>query len=151
MHAEMNMNMIRVWGGSMTERPEFYNACDKYGLLVWQDLWISGDGNGRWEDPKKKSLVNDDEPYPDNHSLFLKSAIDQIKMLRNHPSVFIFGGGNESPHQKISTLNWWKELCQSMTERVTISKNQSQTASSVTPLVDLAMAHMVFRIQYASL
>ena len=55
MHAEMNMNMIRVWGGSMTERPEFYNACDKYGLLVWQDLWISGDGNGRWEDPKKKS------------------------------------------------------------------------------------------------
>ena len=95
MHAEMNMNMIRVWGGSMTERPEFYNACDKYGLLVWQDLWISGDGNGRWEDPKKKESRERRRAYPDNHSLFLKSAIDQIKMLRNHPSLYLWCGGNE--------------------------------------------------------
>lgn len=34
MHAEMRMNMIRVWGGGLTERPEFYEACDKYGILV---------------------------------------------------------------------------------------------------------------------
>lgn len=95
MHAEMNMNMIRVWGGSMTERPEFYNACDKYGLLVWQDLWISGDGNGRWEDPKKKESRERRRAYPDNHSHFLKSAIDQIKMLRNHPSLYLWCGGNE--------------------------------------------------------
>ncbi|MCK7535814.1 MAG: hypothetical protein MZV63_34935 [Marinilabiliales bacterium] len=54
MHAEMNMNMIRVWGGSITERPEFYEACDRYGILVWQDLWITGDCNGRWPDTLKK-------------------------------------------------------------------------------------------------
>ena len=95
MHAEMNMNMIRVWGGSMTERPEFYNACDKYGLLVWQDLWISGDCNGRWYDPKKKDSQARRQAYPDNHSLFLKTAADQIKMLRNHPSLYIWCGGNE--------------------------------------------------------
>ena len=53
-HAGMNMNMIRVWGGGLTERPEFYDACDKYGILVWQDLWISGDCNGEWHDPAKK-------------------------------------------------------------------------------------------------
>ncbi|MGV8095054.1 MAG: glycoside hydrolase family 2 protein [Mangrovibacterium sp.] len=97
MHAEMNMNMIRVWGGSMTERPEFYDACDKYGLLVWQDLWISGDCNGRWYDPKKKDSQARRRAYPDKHSLFLKTAADQIKMLRNHPSLFIWCGGNEFP------------------------------------------------------
>lgn len=95
MHAQMNMNMIRIWGGSMTERPEFYDACDKYGLMVWQDLWVSGDGNGRWEDPKKKESQARRRAYPDNHSLFIASAIDQIKMLRNHASLYMWCGGNE--------------------------------------------------------
>ncbi len=97
MHAEMNMNMIRIWGGSMTERPEFYKACDKYGLLVWQDLWISGDCNGRWYDPKKKDSQARRRAYPDKHSLFLETAADQIKMLRNHASLAIWCGGNEFP------------------------------------------------------
>ena len=57
LHAEMNMNMIRVWGGGLTERPEFYDACDKYGILVWQDIWISGDCNGEWYDPVKERIA----------------------------------------------------------------------------------------------
>ena len=97
MHAEMNMNMIRVWGGSMTERPEFYDACDKYGILVWQDLYISGDCNGRWFDPQKKESQERRRAYPDNHSLFINTVIDQVKMLRNHPSLYLWCGGNEYP------------------------------------------------------
>jgi hypothetical protein len=97
MHAQMNMNMIRVWGGSMTERPEFYEACDKYGLLVWQDLYISGDCNGRWFDPRKKETQERRRAYPDNHSLFVATVIDQVRMLRNHPSLYIWCGGNEYP------------------------------------------------------
>ena len=96
LHAEMNMNMIRVWGGGLTERPEFYEACDKYGILVWQDLWISGDCNGEWNDPLKKESQARRKAYPDNHDLFLESAIDQIKMLRNHPSLYLWCGGNET-------------------------------------------------------
>ncbi len=95
MHAQMNMNMIRVWGGSMTERPEFYDACDKYGLLVWQDLYISGDCNGRWFDPAKKETQERRRAYPDNHSLFVNTVVDQVKMLRNHPSLYLWCGGNE--------------------------------------------------------
>jgi hypothetical protein len=97
MHAEMNMNMIRIWGGAMPERPEFYDACDKYGLLVWQDFWVSGDCNGRWLDPRKKESQARRQAYPDDHSLFISSAIDQIKMLRNHPSLYMWCGGNEFP------------------------------------------------------
>ncbi|HUX96233.1 MAG TPA: glycoside hydrolase family 2 TIM barrel-domain containing protein [Bacteroidales bacterium] len=96
MHAGMNMNMIRVWGGGLTERPEFYNACDKYGVLVWQDLWISGDCNGEWLDPMKKESQARRKAYPDNHDLFLESAVDQIKMLRNHPSLYLWCGSNET-------------------------------------------------------
>lgn len=97
MHAQMNMNMIRIWGGSITERPEFYKACDKYGLLVWQDLWVTGDCNGRWFDPRKKESQARRQAYPDDHSLFLNSVIDQVKMLRNHPSLYLWCGGNEFP------------------------------------------------------
>jgi mannosylglycoprotein endo-beta-mannosidase len=96
LHAEMNMNMIRIWGGGLTERPEFYDACDKYGILVWQDLWVSGDCNGEWNDPTKKESQARRKAYPDNHELFLESVIDQVKMLRNHPSLYLWCGGNET-------------------------------------------------------
>ena len=33
-HADMNLNMIRIWGGALAERPEFYDACDRRGILV---------------------------------------------------------------------------------------------------------------------
>lgn len=94
-HRDMRLNLIRVWGGALTERPEFYQACDKYGLLVMQDFWGSGDCNGRWEDPKKKDDIWTRRGYPDDHGLFLASAADQIRMLRNHASLAIWCGGNE--------------------------------------------------------
>ncbi|MFZ2286607.1 MAG: glycoside hydrolase family 2 TIM barrel-domain containing protein [Bacteroidales bacterium] len=98
MHAGMNMNMIRVWGGSITERPEFYEACDRHGILVWQDLWITGDCNGRWFDTIRKADSQEvRRMYPDDDSLFLRSVADQVKMLRNHPSLYLICGGNEFP------------------------------------------------------
>ncbi len=94
-HRDMNLNLIRVWGGGITERPEFYDACDRYGLLVMQDFWVSGDCNGRWYDPLKLEDTLARRKYPDDHALFLESLEDQIKMLRNHPSLAIWCGGNE--------------------------------------------------------
>ena len=94
-HREMNLNLIRVWGGALTERPEFYAACDRYGLLVFQDFWNSGDCNGRWEDPMKKEDQWTRKKYPNDHDLFIRSAADQVKLLRNHPSLAFWCGGNE--------------------------------------------------------
>ncbi|TWR28079.1 glycosyl hydrolase [Mucilaginibacter achroorhodeus] len=96
-HRDMNLNLIRIWGGAMIERPEFYAACDKYGMLVFQDFWMSGDCNGRWIDPAKTDDQWTRRKYPDDHSLFLRSAEDQIKMVRNHASLAIWCGGNEIP------------------------------------------------------
>ncbi len=97
MHQMMNLNAIRIWGGAITERPEFYEACDRYGILVMQDFWVSGDCNGRWRDPRKKDNQWTRRKYPDDHELFLESAADQIKMIRNHPSLAFWCGGNELP------------------------------------------------------
>lgn len=94
-HRDMRLNLIRVWGGALTERPEFYDACDRYGLLVMQDFWNSGDCNGRWPDPKKLEDQATRRRYPDDHGLFIASAADQIRMIRNHPSLAFWCGGNE--------------------------------------------------------
>ena len=94
-HKDMNLNLIRIWGGAILERPEFYNACDKYGLLVFQDFWFSGDCNGRWVDPMKKDDQWTRRKYPDNHSLVLTAIEDQVKMIRNHASLAFWCGGNE--------------------------------------------------------
>jgi hypothetical protein len=94
-HRDMNLNLIRIWGGAIIERPEFYDACDKYGLLVFQDFWFSGDCNGRWLDPMKKEDQWTRRKYPDDHQLSVQTAADQIKLIRNHPSLAYWCGGNE--------------------------------------------------------
>jgi hypothetical protein len=103
-HRDMNLNLIRIWGGALVERPEFYEACDKYGLLVMQDFWMSGDCNGRWMDPMKLEDQWTRRRYPNDHRLFVNSVADQVKMVRNHASLAIWCGGNEiTPPQDILT------------------------------------------------
>jgi mannosylglycoprotein endo-beta-mannosidase len=86
-HAQMNLNMIRVWGGSIAERPEFYAACDAFGLLVMQEFWMTGDNNGTWG--------NGNPTWPLDHQLYIACAADTVKRLRNHPSLCFWCGGNE--------------------------------------------------------
>ncbi|MEM7283901.1 MAG: glycoside hydrolase family 2 TIM barrel-domain containing protein, partial [Pseudomonadota bacterium] len=83
-HAMMNLNLIRIWGGGTTERPEFYEACDRYGILVWQEFWITAD-------------CNHGQQNPEDHALFMRSAIDAIGLVRNHASLALWVGGNEGP------------------------------------------------------
>ncbi|RZC52359.1 hypothetical protein C5167_020780 [Papaver somniferum] len=87
-HTDMNFNMIRCWGGGLAERLEFYHYCDIYGLLVWQEFWITGDCDGRGV-----PVSNPDGPL--DHGLFLICARDTVKLLRNHPSLALWVGGNE--------------------------------------------------------
>lgn len=84
---DANLNMVRIWGGGVTPPDEFFDACDKYGLLVWHDFWITGDCQGTWEKGNRS--------WPLDHNLFLRCAADTIKRIRNHPSLIVWTAGNE--------------------------------------------------------
>ena len=80
MARDAHMNMVRVWGGGIYEDDCFYDACDRIGLLVWQDfMFACGE-------------------YPDQ-PWFLNAVREEaeraIKRLRNHPSIAVWCGNNE--------------------------------------------------------
>lgn len=89
LHNEMNFNMIRNWIGSVTD-DEFYQACDKYGIMVWDDFWLNSNSN-----------------LPDDVFAFNMNAVEKIKRLRNHPCIAVWCGDNEG--YPLPPLNNWLE------------------------------------------
>ena len=87
-HREMNCNMIRNWVGQ-TGDEEFYEACDRYGLMVWQDFWLANPVDG---------------PNPDDERMFMQNATDFVRRIRQHPSLALFCGRNEGyPPETLNT------------------------------------------------
>jgi len=83
-----NMNMLRIWGGGIYEEKIFYDLCDKYGILVWQDFMFAC------------------STYPMNPEMLENikhEAIDNIRRIRNHASVAIWCGNNEN---HTAWFNW---------------------------------------------
>lgn len=78
LHRDANFNLIRNWTGENTESI-FYELADEYGLLVWNDFWIT----------------TDDTVDPNDHALFVKNATDVVKRFRMHPSIAIWCPRNE--------------------------------------------------------
>ena len=81
-----NVNMVRIWGGGLGETDDFYELADRYGLLVWQDFWITGDTNGGFKGSSD---------WPLQSSVFVDNVISTIYRIRNHPSLLVWTGGNE--------------------------------------------------------
>ena len=79
LHRDAHFTMIRNWIGMATEE-DFYDLCDKYGILVWDDFWIANPVDG---------------PNPIDNGLFLANAREKVLRYRNHPSVGVWCGRNE--------------------------------------------------------
>ncbi len=79
LHRDAGFTMVRNWTGESTEEI-FYDLCDEYGLLVWNDFWLSTEGYNL--------DVNDNQ-------LFLNNARDVIRRFRNHPGIAIWCPRNE--------------------------------------------------------
>jgi beta-mannosidase len=77
---DANMNMLRVWGGGIYETDQFYDLADELGILVWQDFMFAC------------SMYPGDPAFLDS---VRHEAIDNVKRLRNHPSIVIWVGNNE--------------------------------------------------------
>ena len=78
-HADMNFTMIRNWVG-MTGSRAFYEACDRHGVMVWQDFWLANPWDG---------------PDPANPDRFNEIAEEYVRRIRNHPSIGLYVGRNE--------------------------------------------------------
>ena len=77
LHKDMNYNMIRLWTGCVTD-DEFYEYCDRYGIMVWDDFWLY--------------VAYNDVAEPLS---FIENARDKVRRLRNHPCIALWCGANE--------------------------------------------------------
>jgi len=78
---DANMNMVRSWGGGYYESDDFFDLADELGLLVWQDFMFGGGMQPAYDDAFRANVVQE--------------ARDQVRRLRNHPSLALWGGNNE--------------------------------------------------------
>lgn len=78
-HADMNFTMIRDWVGQ-TGDEEFYEACDRHGVMIWQDFWLANPSDG---------------PNPNDNAMFMANAEDYVRKVRKHPSIALYVGRNE--------------------------------------------------------
>ena len=90
--ADANMNMLRVWGGGIYQSDDFYDLCDQYGILIWQDMIFAC------------------AMYPSDPA-FLESVrqelLDNFKRIRNYTSIALYCGNNEN---EVGWNNWgWKQ------------------------------------------
>jgi beta-mannosidase len=78
---ELNMNMLRVWGGGFYESEAFYDACDELGILVWQDfpfgcMYYPDDSSWQW--------------------VIKQEASHHVRRLRHRASLALWCGNNEN-------------------------------------------------------
>ena len=77
---EANFNIFRCWGGALVNKESFFEACDKYGILVWQEF------------PLACNNYKNDDRYLD---VLEREAASIVRRVRRHASLAMWCGGNE--------------------------------------------------------
>ncbi len=89
--AQAHQNMLRVWGGGLYEDERFYDLCDRYGILVWQEFVFSC-----------SVYPLDDPEFVENvHA----EAVENVRRLRHRASLALWCGNNEM-EQGWAEWNW---------------------------------------------
>ncbi len=78
--AQANFNLFRMWGGGLIEKPEFYELCDRYGIMLFQEFPNAG-----------ARLPETDEAL----AIAAEETRQILPLLINHPCIVRYGGGNE--------------------------------------------------------
>lgn len=110
-----NMNMIRVWGGGLYESEDFYELCDSLGIMVWQDMAFAC------------GMFPSDSTYLSNVKEEVK---DNVRRLRNHPSLVLWCGNNEN---EISYFEWGWNRTLTHDQRIDYEKGLKKLFYDVIP------------------
>jgi beta-mannosidase len=121
---DANMNMVRVWGGGYYETDEFYGLCDELGLMVWQDFMFGND----WQPGTYafKQNVAQEIEY-------------QVRRLRNHPSIVLWCGNNETE------ISWDWDRMKAITEHLSAETRRHMWQDYLT-LFSGVIPHVVKRL-----
>ncbi len=84
-----DVNLLRVWGGGLIEKEDFYDFCDENGIMVWQEFIQSSSGIDNMP-PTEKQYIQ----------FMAREGEEIVKRKRNHPSLAIWCGGNELKDDK---------------------------------------------------
>jgi beta-mannosidase len=84
LYKKMGCNMMRVWGGGVLEKEWFYDLCDEFGLLVWQEFPLSSSGIDNWP-PENPEVIDE----------ITAIARSYISRRQHHVSLTLWCGGNE--------------------------------------------------------
>lgn len=77
---DIGCNMVRCWGGNVYESDEFFDFCDRKGIMVWQDFAMAC------------AIYPQEEKFT---HMIENEAVYQVKRLRNHSSLVLWAGDNE--------------------------------------------------------
>ncbi len=77
--AQSGINLIRFWGGGITESDYFFQLCDELGIMVWTEFWMTGDTK-----------------HPVDETIYYSNVESTVKRIRNHPSLAYYVSSNES-------------------------------------------------------
>ena len=85
---DANFNCLRVWGGAYYPEEFFFDLCDRYGLILWQDFMVACCNIYLSEDFKEN---------------LCKECEEQLRRFRHRACLGLVCGNNE---MEFAILNW---------------------------------------------
>ncbi|MGN0879394.1 MAG: glycoside hydrolase family 2 protein [Oligosphaeraceae bacterium] len=98
---DMGCNIVRCWGGNVYEPHTFFDLCDQYGIMVWQDFGMAC------------------ASYPQDEAFlarFRTEAESVVREYRRHPSIILWAGDNENDE---GYRNWFGQRVDPARNRLT--------------------------------
>lgn len=84
-----NFNCLRVWGGGVYPPSSFFECCDRYGLIVWQDMMFAC----AYYEVSSPTFLDE----------MRAEVTDNLKRVRHHASLGLICGNNE---MEWGTVEW---------------------------------------------
>ncbi len=124
---EANMNMFRVHGGTVVNRDKFFEYCDEFGIMVWQEFSLA---------------CNNYQPTEDYMYVVEKDVAAIVKRVRSHPSHVLWCGGNE-------LFNRWsgmtdQSLALRLMNKICYEFDREKPFIMTSPLMGMAHGHYFF-------